>query len=286
MGKKDHSEIIDSAFRGFFASGKIPHAVIIQCPDKDVRDEAALRLSQAVLCSGDEPPCGKCESCRRIKGSFHPDLVFIRKDKKKVYLGVDLIKEMKKNSFLSPEMNGRKVYVIEDAHNMTVEAQNALLKLFEEPPEHVSLILTVSSCASLLETIISRGTLVTLEGSSKPYNPEKLSSAEQSAVEICRLLLESDEFEMLEYMKKYAKNRKALFETMDCVVEVLMSGVRYKNDCNFVPCDMDLASRLSARFSLTRLISKIEKIKALSLSVKNSANINLSSVRFTAVMFS
>lgn len=95
------------------------------------------------------------------------DLTIIAKDtafKKNLQsIGIEEIKNVQKKIFLKPIKSNTKAVIIEDAHLLTTEAQNALLKVLEEPPEHTILILAAETKEALLPTIISRCTVITLE---------------------------------------------------------------------------------------------------------------------------
>jgi len=88
------------------------------------------------------------------RAGSNPD--FKRISTENATIGVDEIRDMQHDITIRPMYSKRKVYIIEDADKMTVQAQNCLLKTLEEPPEYVVIILTVSNYDALLETIRSR----------------------------------------------------------------------------------------------------------------------------------
>ena len=99
-------------------------------------------------------PCGVCQACRLFSSGANPD--FRRIKAEGASIGVDEIRNIQGDVAIKPMYSKRKVYIIEEADNMTVQAQNCLLKTLEEPPLYVVLILTASNYESLLETIRSR----------------------------------------------------------------------------------------------------------------------------------
>jgi DNA polymerase-3 subunit delta' len=103
--------------------------------------------------------CGNCSSCKRINILQHPDLLYI-KPKKNGTIKIDEIREAKEKLRLKPYEALLSVCLIEDAHRMTEQASNALLKLLEEPPGESMLILVSDKKENLLPTVLSRCTEV------------------------------------------------------------------------------------------------------------------------------
>jgi len=96
----------------------------------------------------------KCGKDDLILKGIHPDVITVEEEKGKI--SVEKMREIKSDAAILPNEADRKVYIIRDAQNMTIQAQNAFLKVLEEPPKHVVFILTVDNRAKLLETILSR----------------------------------------------------------------------------------------------------------------------------------
>ncbi|MDR3278474.1 MAG: hypothetical protein LBT12_06845 [Oscillospiraceae bacterium] len=114
-------------------------------------------LAAAAVCSGDAPrPCGACPHCAKSARGIHPDIIVTRRLEDKREILVDQARAVREDAVVSPNEAERKVYVIEDAGTMNGNAQNALLKLLEEPPGRVMLILLAESPRALLPTVRSR----------------------------------------------------------------------------------------------------------------------------------
>lgn len=102
--------------------------------------------------------------CNELKiDKFDIALIDKETDDKTQSIGIDSIKDLHKKIFLKPVNSATKAVILEDAHLLTTEAQNALLKVLEEPPDHTIIILSVDSKESLLPTILSRCKLIELE---------------------------------------------------------------------------------------------------------------------------
>ena len=140
--------------------GVLSHAFLIGGPSGSGKSTLAIELARAVNCerkSSDAAlPCGECSACKRILEGNFPDVKILAKPSDRATLGVDPIKDLREDMFLSSTEASIKVYIIDDAECMTVEAQNALLKVLEEPPRDVIIILLARECDKILSTIKSR----------------------------------------------------------------------------------------------------------------------------------
>lgn len=143
------------------ASGKLSHAYLIEGGEGCGKTYFARFAAAAVLCTGDKPPCGKCPSCVKALAGSHPDLFYFSPDKK-ASMGVETVRDIKKSLFFMPNDGDRKVYIIDDAQKMTVQAQNALLKFIEEPPASVLFFIVTDKKESLLPTVVSRTRIISL----------------------------------------------------------------------------------------------------------------------------
>lgn len=118
---------------------------------------AAEYISASLLCEkGTGIPCGECRSCKKIANMVHPDVIHAVASGKSGNYKIDAFREMVENASVMPNESRFKIYIIADMDNTLAAAQNALLKLIEEPPDHCVIILTASSRSSLLPTIVSR----------------------------------------------------------------------------------------------------------------------------------
>ena len=141
---------------------KLSHAYIVSSASEEAGLEKAYELAAKMLCSGaGDRPCGVCRDCRKIKARVHPDLTLVSQltddkgvRKKEILIGQ--IRDMSADAYVLPNEAAEKVYIIERADTMNEQAQNAALKLFEEPPRGVHFILCVQNAARLLPTVRSR----------------------------------------------------------------------------------------------------------------------------------
>ena len=157
----------------------LAHAFLIGGPSGSGKSTLALEIAAAVNCENSSNPslplpCGICNSCRRIYDGNFPDLKFLAKKKDKATIGVDEIKDFREDMFLSSTEADKKIYVIDDAECMTVEAQNALLKVLEEPPSAVIILLLATECDMILTTIKSRAQYIAMSRFTEKELAERL----------------------------------------------------------------------------------------------------------------
>ena len=153
----DIAEVRESLGR-VVKSGKIPHAFLFAGPKGTGKTSAARIIAKIVNCEGKgSRPCDKCEQCRSIINGSNIDVIEIDAAS---HRGIDDVRQLRDAVKLAPAKAKKKIYIIDEAHMLTLEASNALLKTLEEPPEHVIFILATTNPEKLVETIRSRVTSI------------------------------------------------------------------------------------------------------------------------------
>lgn len=133
---------------------ELAHAYLLEGQKGLGKKEIAKWLATAIVCRGESPkPCHHCISCIKINSNNHPEVKWIQEEGS---IGIDIIRELQKDLQLKPYEGSKKVYIIDNAEKITLQAQNSLLKSLEEPPEYATIILLTNNGSSLLQTIISR----------------------------------------------------------------------------------------------------------------------------------
>jgi DNA polymerase-3 subunit delta' len=147
--------------RAALRSGRLHHAYLFAGPSGTGRSEVASAFAQALQCQRyQEDSCGGCEDCRKVASGVHPDVRWVEPLEGKVTIGIDQVREVRRESGYGPYEGRWKVFVFRPADAMQAEAQSSLLKLLEEPPERVVFVLVAESPQALLPTVVSRCQLV------------------------------------------------------------------------------------------------------------------------------
>ena len=136
--------------------GKISHAYIIQGESGSGKKMLADIFATTLQCEeGGIEPCGHCQSCKQALSGNHPDIRHLIHEK--ATIGVDDIRlQLNNDIMVKPYSRPYKVYIIDEAEKMTEQAQNAMLKTIEEPPEYAVILLLTVNAKLLLPTILSR----------------------------------------------------------------------------------------------------------------------------------
>jgi DNA polymerase III subunit delta' len=179
IGQKKIKEILTRTL----TQQRLPHGLLF-CGDEGLGTEAcAIELAKSLICQESEAfACDQCSDCRRISQLSHPDVIFVYpmpqsatiKEQREIIesiisnpyyrlqpwanptISINQIRELKKTAMLTSFENKGRVVIITDAHRMTIEATNSLLKILEEPPARMNIILISSHPNLLLPTIVSR----------------------------------------------------------------------------------------------------------------------------------
>ena len=146
---------ITTTLRNQIESGKIAHAYLFTGSRGTGKTTCARIFAKAINClnPNDGKPCLECEICRAADSGTLSDIIEIDAASN---TGVDDIRELRDSTIYTPELCKYKVYIIDEVHMLSNQAFNALLKIMEEPPEHVKFILATTEVHKVPATIISR----------------------------------------------------------------------------------------------------------------------------------
>lgn len=153
IGQEQIKEHIQNAI----STKKVSHAYIINGEKSSGKEFIARVFAMALQCEkGEAEPCQECRSCRQALSDNHPDIIRVTHEKPNTISVDDIRAQVNNDVAIKPYSSAYKIYIINEAEKMTVQAQNAILKTLEEPPEYAVIILLVSNVNTLLPTILSR----------------------------------------------------------------------------------------------------------------------------------
>lgn len=155
-------EDIARLFQNCINNGKLAQAYIIHGAEGMGKKTIVRYILSLMLCDS-HSSCGGCLSCKSLEAGTHPDIAELRRDPDKASMGVDNVRDIKAEVYTRPTMSDYKVIIVHEAHLATPAAQNAMLKMIEEPPEKVVFFILCDTLAPILQTIISRSVVIDLK---------------------------------------------------------------------------------------------------------------------------
>jgi DNA polymerase III subunit delta' len=164
-----HEHAVDILRRTLVAE-QVRHAYLFVGPQHIGKSLLAQRFAQTLLCTrgadlqvAPQDPCNTCLSCRKVLHSNHPDVHVIARAADKQAIVIEQIRTLQSGAARRTLEGRRNIFIIQDAHEMNLQAANCLLKTLEEPEADVVLLLTVPETGLLLPTILSRVQLITMQ---------------------------------------------------------------------------------------------------------------------------
>ncbi len=185
VGQDQIKEHLQNALMG----KKISHAYIINGEKSSGKEFIANVFAMSLQCEKEgAEPCQECRSCKQALSANQPDIIKVLHEKPGTISVDDIRTQINHDVAIKPYSSPYKVYIVNEAEKMTPQAQNALLKTLEEPPEYAVILLLTANVNSLLPTILSRCVVLNMKPVSdrlvKKYLMEQLKVPDYKA-EVC-----------------------------------------------------------------------------------------------------
>ncbi|MBR5247816.1 MAG: DNA polymerase III subunit delta' [Lachnospiraceae bacterium] len=185
IGQDQIKEHLQNAFMG----KKVSHAYIINGEKSSGKEFIANVFAMSLQCEKEgAEPCQECRSCKQALSANQPDIIKVLQEKPGTISVDDIRTQINHDVAIKPYSSPYKVYIVNEAEKMTPQAQNALLKTLEEPPEYAVILLLTANVNSLLPTILSRCVVLNMKPVSdelvKKYLMEQLKVPDYKA-EVC-----------------------------------------------------------------------------------------------------
>lgn len=276
FGKLQLNDNIKSKLSAAVDSGTLSHAVLLTGGTSKDRKSLAVHLAQAMLCGKSEKPCLKCDTCRKIKNSAHPDIIMTEGEAgKQKSIKIDTIRDIRNRAYMMSNEAPFQIFIILEASGMGDEAQNALLKILEEPPETARFILAARSRDDMKQTILSRVTAFAIsEDSGHAAGEKENPKAAKAAEDIIKALLTKNEYKIVLSTGALEKDRKAFKAALEKMLLTLRNAVVSRYTA-YNGEDMETVMRLSSAFSDRQLLEMQNTLKTLTADADKNANENL-----------
>ncbi len=263
------SEAVQRQIACFVAAGRLPHAIVLEgAPDAGALS-LARDLAAALVCKGsEEPPCGHCPACKKVYSAAHPDVFeYVAKDAPRSF-PVSVVRQVQADVFVVPNEADYKIYILGNASSMGREAQNALLKTLEEPPPNVILILTVRSKTLLLDTVLSRSVVFTLDEVKTRYEDNIPPIADA----VGEALMDGNEYALLKALAPLEGSREEQRSLVEALTEQLRSALLAAAG---IPSETSFGARLAAVCSQQQILALLQACSDIAQAMNQNANSTL-----------
>ncbi len=264
---------LQNTFLPALEARRLSHAVIFEGGDEPSRYALAKHTAAALVCADNKRPCGVCGACVKAAAGSHPDIIEVSAGDVAKTFSVDKVREIRSMAYVLPNEADRKVFILRGADTMTEQAQNALLKILEEPPRFVTFLLECRSKSLLLPTVLSRADVYSLgEERNAAVSSEKIEKAREAAKKLALALCEGSEWVVMQETGIFEKDKELLKLCLPELVSILRAALVSK----FIPLEEGSPAReLSLRLTQTRLLGLIDAVNACVLSMEANTNHNL-----------
>lgn len=252
-------------------SNKFPQTMLVEGKDYETRLEFAKLIANMIVCQGYEKPCGICSACVKCASGNHPDIKFYGNEDISATFKVDTSREIKADAYVIPNDGDKKVFIIAESQNMNDASENALLKILEEPPSFDYFILTCQSKSAMLDTILSRATLINIGEGESSFSQEAVDLACETAL----ALLKDSEIYLLEKLAVLVANKGLFRDTIGCLTAIFTDSLVYKQTEINTSEYSQVVEEVSLKLTAAKIYALTGAVKELAAAFEMNANYNL-----------
>lgn len=289
--KQQPIELIASMIR----RDRLCHSFILTGGTGVGKKTVADYIAMQVLCQEKSgTPCGKCKSCRMTEGSAHPDIIKVQPSGKSGNYLVEDLRPIAADAAIASNEGGYKVYIIAGIDKALAAAQNILLKVFEEPPDHVIFIMTAKDRINVLPTILSRAVVINVPEASREdclealsdmgFSPDKAEKAysvcggsigecldylggeksdnTEAVKRICEAIVSKDEYLLSKLLFDASSDKEGFLSMLSELSQLVLAAASIKRGGESSAKYRDLGDKLADNVRLSGLISMYDSINA------------------------
>lgn len=301
------NERIKEQISYLLASDRLPHAIILEGDSGLGKHVLAREIAAALVCRSEDAPCYLCAQCRKAQQQIHPDIYEYTPEGGSRSFHKDVIKTIIDDVCMAPNEADYKVYILANAHLMSASAQNAILKVLEEPPSYVRFILTVDTKSVLLPTVLSRSVVFTLEGVPVSVGAQYIAAqqedvdterAEQAVaiwngnigkaieslkdgkaaqlasvcVDVCHALVSENEYALMKVCAVFQKDRQSILNACMMLRHLFRDALLYDMGADVLSGNAQTAELLSSKCTRKALLALIQTTEEIYAQADANAN--------------
>lgn len=294
---------------------RFPQAILLEGEEGIGKKTLAKDLATALVCKGENKPCLNCSQCRKASVGAHLDIRVDIPSGKANSFYVDTVRDIINDAYIQPNEADYKIYILANVQCMNQNAQNALLKILEEPPQYAIFILTVNSKSTLLPTILSRCVSFTLEGVNSDsaaeyivshidgvdYNSarktvdvfdgnigkaigalqdKKTSEMVEFSGKLCRCVADGNEYDLIKLCSAFNKDRQGVIFACSVMKNVFRDALISVNSGDYMSGQKELADYLNTKLTKKSLVNLIEVCDSINEYAQANANATLLVTKF------
>lgn len=303
------NEALKENIANMIDNNKLPHAIILQGENGLGKKTFANLIAAALLCKNEKKPCLNCASCRNVLGGNHSDVLYYESEKHtKNNFSVEKVRAIRESAYVKPNQSDYKVFIVGEADLMNISAQNAFLKVLEEPPAYAVFILLAQSKSSFIQTILSRATVFTLERVTDEQakecvknilngptdeeiskavdliggnigkvidglKGEDIITATQKALGIGRAVVADKEFELLSALADFEDDRQLLKNTAPVLTALFRDALAYRSSGEIlIKINQETAKLIAGKLTKKQIYNLLEVSIELPKRINKNAN--------------